>query len=73
LPRGSRDQIKGRIVYQGPVQAPVEQGQEIGTLQLTANDQLLREAKVYAATDVSVGSLQQRALGGLHELLLGWW
>jgi len=73
LPRGSRDQIKGRIVYQGPVRAPVEAGQEIGTLQLTANDQLLREARVFAATDVGVGTVPQRALGGLHELLLGWW
>ena len=73
LPRGSRDQIKGRIVYQGPVQAPIEAGQEIGTLQLTTNDQLLREAKVYAASDVGVGTVPQRALGGLHELLLGWW
>lgn len=73
LPRGTRDQIKGRIVYQGPVQAPIEAGQEIGKLELTVNDQLLREAKVYAATDVGVGSTRQRAVDGLQELLLGWW
>jgi serine-type D-Ala-D-Ala carboxypeptidase (penicillin-binding protein 5/6) len=73
LPRGSRDQVKGRIVYQGPVAAPVEAGQEIGTLELTVNDQPLREAKVYAATDVGPGDIKQRAIGGLKELLLGWW
>lgn len=73
LPRGFRDQIKGRIVYQGPVRAPVDRGQEIGTLQITVNDQLLKEAKVYAAADVGGGTMQQRAVDGLQELLLGWW
>ncbi len=73
LPRGSRDQIKGRIVYQGPVQAPVEAGREIGKLELTVNEQILREAKVYAATDVGVGNTRQRAVDGIQELLLGWW
>jgi D-alanyl-D-alanine carboxypeptidase (penicillin-binding protein 5/6) len=73
LPRGFSDQIRGRVVYQGPVEAPIEEGQEIGTLQITVNDDLLREAKVYAATDVPVGGIRQRAVDGLQELLLGWW
>jgi len=73
LPRGFGDQIRGRIVYQGPVEAPIDEGQEIGTLQITVNDKLLRETKVYAATDVAVGGMSQRALDGLQELLLGWW
>ena len=73
LPHGTRDQVKGRIVYQGPVRAPIKSGQEIGTLQLTANDQVVREAKVYAAADVGVGTLRQRALNGLTELMFGWW
>lgn len=73
LPRGFRDQMRGRIVYQGPIEAPVDAGQEIGVLQITVSDQLLREAKVYAAEDVEVGGMQQRALDGLQELLLGWW
>lgn len=73
LPRGTRDQIKGRIVYQGPLVAPVEAGQEVGALRLTVEDRPLREAKVYAAEDVGPGSLTQRAGDGLKELLLGWW
>lgn len=73
LPRGARDQIQGRILYTGPVQAPVEAGQEVGTLQLTVNNRPLREAKVYAAEDVGPGNLRQRAVDGLKELLLGWW
>jgi D-alanyl-D-alanine carboxypeptidase (penicillin-binding protein 5/6) len=73
LPRGFSDQVKGRITYQGPVRAPIDAGQEIGTLHITVNDQLLKEAKVYAATDVGVGNIRQRAVDGIQELLLGWW
>jgi hypothetical protein len=34
---------------------------------------VVREAKVYAAADVGVGTLRQRALNGLTELMFGWW
>ena len=72
LPRGSRDLIKGRIVYQGPVPAPVETGQEVGRLQILLGTDVLREAPVYASQDVARGTLPQRAMDALKELLLGW-
>ncbi len=73
LPRGSRDLIKGRIVYQGPVPAPIEAGQEIGKLQITLGQDVLKETPVYADDDVGKGTIPQRSLDGLKELLLGWW
>lgn len=73
LPLGFTDQMRGRIVYQGPIPAPIDAGQEIGTLLISINNEPLREAKVYAANDVGEGSLTQRAVDGLQELLLGWW
>jgi D-alanyl-D-alanine carboxypeptidase (penicillin-binding protein 5/6) len=73
LPRGSRDLIKGKIVYKGPVPAPVEAGQQIGTLQITLAEDVLREAPVFAEGDVGKGSLPQRSIDAVKELLLGWW
>jgi D-alanyl-D-alanine carboxypeptidase (penicillin-binding protein 5/6) len=73
LPRGSRDLIKGRVVYQGPVPAPVDEGQEIGSLQISLDGEVLQETPLYADDDVGVGTLPQRAMDGLQELLLGWW
>jgi D-alanyl-D-alanine carboxypeptidase (penicillin-binding protein 5/6) len=73
LPRGSRDLIKGRVVYQGPVPAPVDEGQEIGALRIVLDGEILQETPLYAAADVGIGTLPQRAMDGLQELLLGWW
>jgi D-alanyl-D-alanine carboxypeptidase (penicillin-binding protein 5/6) len=73
VPRGSRDRLRGRVVYQGPIEAPVDRGQEVGTLEITVEDDLLMEAEVYAASDVRLGNVRRRATDGLKELLLGWW
>ena len=73
LPRGSRDQIKAQIVYQGPVRAPISAGQPIGVIRITAGQGLSKEAPLYAADDVAVGSMSQRALDAVQEIVLGWW
>jgi D-alanyl-D-alanine carboxypeptidase (penicillin-binding protein 5/6) len=73
LPRGSRDLIHARVVYEAPVSAPVNQGQEIGILRVTIGDDLTKETKLYAARNVGIGTTRQRALDGLEELLIGWW
>ena len=73
LPRGSRDLIKARVVYEGPVSAPVEEGQRIGVLRVTIGDDLTKETPLYAANFVGTGTISQRAVDGLEELLLGWW
>ena len=73
LLRGSRDQIKAQIVYQGPVRAPIEAGQPIGIVKITAGEGLSREAPLFAASEVAVGSMSQRAFDAMQEIVLGWW
>ena len=73
IPRGSRDRIKARIVYDGPVEAPIEQGRQIGHLKVWRNDQLTQKTPLYAAISVGTGGLHGRAWDGLTELITGWW
>jgi D-alanyl-D-alanine carboxypeptidase (penicillin-binding protein 5/6) len=73
MPRTGRDAVKGRVVYQGPVRAPIAKGQPIGILELSLAGQVIRQAPLYAAADVASGSLPQRAVDGVRELLFGWW
>lgn len=71
MPRGSNERILARIVYQGPVQAPIEQGAPIGRLKVMRGEVQALDVPLYAGEVVGVGSLPQRAVDGLLELGTG--
>jgi D-alanyl-D-alanine carboxypeptidase (penicillin-binding protein 5/6) len=72
LPIVDADRLKARIVYDWPLKAPVEQGDQIGRLKIWIGDTLSQETPLYAANDVPVGPLHWRAFGALQELLFFW-
>ncbi len=71
IQRGNRDKLKARVVYTGPIKAPVVKGQPIGRLEVTRNDAIVQEIPVEAAEAVEVGSIRQRAIDGTREVLIG--
>ena len=71
VPRASRERIIARVVYNGPVRAPVEEGQKIGTLKVWRGDTMVMEVPLQAATSVGTGSMHQRALDAASELVIG--
>jgi D-alanyl-D-alanine carboxypeptidase (penicillin-binding protein 5/6) len=68
--RAGGDKISAKMLYTGPVKAPVKQGQEIGKLQVWRNDQIALEAPLQAAEDVGPGSTTQRAFDAATELVI---
>jgi serine-type D-Ala-D-Ala carboxypeptidase (penicillin-binding protein 5/6) len=71
VPRGSRDKIIARVVYSGPVPAPVEEGQKIGTLKVWRGESVVLEVPLEAAESVATGSMPRRAFDAATELVLG--
>jgi serine-type D-Ala-D-Ala carboxypeptidase (penicillin-binding protein 5/6) len=71
VPRGARERILARVVYSGPVPAPVHQGQKVGTLKVWRGDFVALEVPLQAAEDVGTGSMPQRAFDAATELVLG--
>lgn len=73
LPRAAaaRD-VRARIVYSGPLRAPIERGQPVARLQVFAGQTLALERPLVAAADVPVGAFHQRAGDAAWELLAGW-
>jgi serine-type D-Ala-D-Ala carboxypeptidase (penicillin-binding protein 5/6) len=69
--RAAHDRIIARVVYSGPVPAPVEKGQQIGTLKVWRGDALVLQVPVQAAESVGTGNLPQRALDAATELMIG--
>lgn len=72
IPRGSGERVSARIVYRGPLAAPVREGAEIGRLLVTRGDVKTLEIPLFAAESVQPGTLQQRALDALLEISTGW-
>jgi D-alanyl-D-alanine carboxypeptidase (penicillin-binding protein 5/6) len=71
VPRGSTEKLTARVVYKGPVRAPVEKGQAIGKLKVWRGDNLTLEVPLQAGASVGVGNMAQRAFDAASELVIG--
>lgn len=70
--RGDGEQLSARIVYQGPLKAPIRKGAQVAKIEVTRGDTKALEMPLYASEDVEVGTLRQRAFDGLLEVSTGW-
>ncbi len=67
LPRGGGEKLSGKIVYEGPVIAPVESGQKIGKLEIKRGGTIVLEQPLEASESVEEGSLSRRAFDAVYE------
>ena len=69
--KNGTDKLIARVVYTGPVRAPVEAGQRIGVVRVWRGANIAMDAPVYAAETVARGSTMRRAIDGASELVIG--
>ena len=69
--RNGTDKLIARIVYSGPVRAPVQPGQRIGVLKVWRGNNIAVEAPLISAEAVATGSTTRRAIDGASELVIG--
>ncbi|WP_458761003.1 D-alanyl-D-alanine carboxypeptidase family protein [Afipia sp. TerB] len=69
--RNGSDKLIARIIYSGPVRAPIKAGQQIGVMKVWRGGNIALEVPVHADEAVGVGSLTQRAVDGIGELFIG--
>lgn len=72
VPRNTSDRITAKIVYTGPVPAPVAAGTPVGTLRVFRGDNVTLEVPLQTGADVPRGNLPQRAFDVVTELVFGW-
>jgi D-alanyl-D-alanine carboxypeptidase (penicillin-binding protein 5/6) len=70
VPRGTNERITAKLIYTGPVMAPVQEGQRIGSVQVWRGDAKVLETPVHAVESVGVGSIPQRAFDAAAELVV---
>jgi D-alanyl-D-alanine carboxypeptidase (penicillin-binding protein 5/6) len=71
MPKNASERVSAKIVYSGPVPAPVKQGQRIGNLNVYRGERAVAEVPLFAAESVERGNLPQRALDAASELVIG--
>src|SRR5882757_3732720 len=69
--KNGSDKLIARVIYNGPVPAPIEPGQRVGFVKVWRGTNIAVEAPVYAAESVATGSTVRRAIDGASELVIG--
>lgn len=72
LARGDTLEYRIRVVYQGPLKAPVEEGTVAGEIRVIGKTGIVYRAPLVTGGSVQEGDLIDRAVDGVQELLFGW-
>ncbi len=70
--KSGADKLLARITYTGPVRAPVDSGQLVGTVRVWRGPNVAVEMPVYASESIGTGSMTRRAFDTASELVIGW-
>ncbi|KZL10462.1 D-alanyl-D-alanine carboxypeptidase DacA precursor [Pseudovibrio sp. Ad26] len=62
-----KDKYQLRVVYNGPIPAPIKEGMEVGELQVLSKNDVIYRATLVTGEDVAMGDLQGRAWDALGE------
>lgn len=68
VPRGESGKVVAKIVYDGPLPAPVSKGQDAGRLKIWRDDMLAIDAPLKTGAAVGLGGLTSRAFDAGVEL-----
>jgi D-alanyl-D-alanine carboxypeptidase (penicillin-binding protein 5/6) len=71
VPKNGNEKLIARVVYSGPVRAPITAGQQVGVVRVWRGANIAVETPVYAAEAVGTGSTMRRAIDGASELVIG--
>jgi D-alanyl-D-alanine carboxypeptidase (penicillin-binding protein 5/6) len=68
--KGVNEKVTAKMIYTGPVRAPVREGDSIGQLTVWRGDAKVLEMPLRAADSVGIGSTSQRAFDAATELVI---
>lgn len=72
VPGDRADLVKARIRYDGPLEAPVEEGQPVGVVEIVVDGRVAISRELKAGAAVASGSFSDRAANAVRELAFGW-
>jgi D-alanyl-D-alanine carboxypeptidase (penicillin-binding protein 5/6) len=71
LPVEGAGMVTARVVYSGPIPAPVAAGEPVGRVEILVDDAVVAERPLLADRTIVQGTMPQRALDALNNLFAG--
>ena len=62
--------LRGEIVYEGPLKAPIAKGTEVARLRVVSSSNAIQEVPLFAAEDVGEGGIMRRGLDSLAHMAM---
>ncbi len=71
IPKARKKYLKAKIVYQGPIQAPIEKNSKLGSLLITYKDEIIGEYDLFASEEVKKLNIFSRLIQSINYLIWG--
>ena len=71
IPKARKKYLKAKIVYQGPIQAPIEKNSKLGSLLITYKDEKIGEYDLFASEEIKKLNIFSRLIQSINYLIWG--
>ena len=71
IPKAKKKYLKAKILYEGPILAPIKKEDEVGKLEIFFKDDLMGEYILYASEDVKKVNIFTRIIKSVNYLIWG--
>ncbi len=71
IKKGQKKKLKTKVVYEGPIEAPIKKDQVLAKLKIIYDDEQIGEYDLFAANDVKKVNIISRLLKSLNFLIWG--
>ena len=71
ISKGQKRKLKVKVVYDGPVEAPIEKDQELAKLKIIYDQELIGEYELLAFNEVKKVNIFSRLMKSLNYLIWG--
>ena len=66
IPKARKKYLKAKIVYQGPIQAPIEKNSKLGSLLITYKDEIIGEYDLFASEEIKKLNIFSRLIQSIN-------
>ena len=71
IPKARKKYLKAKIVYDGPIAAPIKKDDQVGKLIVYYKDELISEFDLFASEDVKIVNIFSRIIKSINFLIWG--